>query len=571
MDASEATCFLAGRSRRAKPRNSVVPGPALAPVCFLHDDIMTSVFSARSVKTCVILFFDLLKVLAAASRLRRELAGARAEDGPHMGLFARAFWYYRNPALSSGTSLQKKAHGARWALEGKSTIAWLRTLSELTTPQREKRQSACRVLEKALTVLTGAQEVERFLGDVRQLELKNRAQHLNAWNLEAALKLNCQSALGRRPGKKFSPDELFEGPSASAMRDRAPVLYKASQYGLKVQKWYKEFWGEKKLAGRELEGQRDRAAEKPKLGKMGSREIAKSLAAEKRNQTEAVRLACQSPASQVSFEPMIQTIKEVAAARSSVPASSNSGFKRKMEASRAEVEEEEAQVAEPLQKSQKVAQKQMAIAKQTPAGECVPYVDAAGRLYSFKLPAPEPAASAAAALPDLVRLLAGTVDCVVPRWHRYLRAKDVTDCDVVVLADFQRDFFSPAALQARLWGKRLADREWTMKKMKGGMTLAFGTALHSHLHLFFHESFAADHPEHQQVVLEAVAAFAKVCDRPRCLKAVAGNLPEKVPHPRLSYQVVSTGFLDKARAAGQSSRILDLQLLTNRLTEVLRS
>lgn len=508
---------------------------------------------------------------------RRGLAGADSEDGAKMGLFARAFWYYRNPAMSSGASLQKqKAHGTRWALEGKSTIAWLRTLTELTARQREKRESACKLLEKALTVLTGTQEVERFLGEVRQLELKSRAQHLSSWNLEASLKLNCQCALGRRPGKQFSPDELFEGASASAMRDRAPVMFKASQYGLRVQKWYKEFFGERKLAGRALEGQRDRAAEKPALGSMGKREVGNSLAGEKRRHAEAVQLASQSSTTKINFEPMVQSIREVAAARSSLPSSSSCGIKRDLAASRDGAKDDmqvgsKDEIGEPSLKAQKVAEKQLAVAKQTPAGQCIPYVDAAGRQYSFKIPTPEPAAAVAAPLPDLVKLYAGTSACVLPRWHRYLAAKAVMETDVVVLEDFQRDFFCPAALQARLWGKRLADREWTLKKMRGGMSLAFATALQSHLHLFFHETFFLEHPEHQRVVLEAVTAFAKKSNRSRCLQATAGNLPEKPQHPRLSWQVVSTDFLEKARAAGQSSRLLDLQLLTNRLTEVLRT
>lgn len=304
---------------------------------------------------------------------------------------------------------------------------------------------------------------------------------------------------------------------------------------------------------------------------MGAREVANSLAGEKRKHAKSVRLACQSPTGQSSFEPMIQAIGEVAAARSALPSSSSSGVKRSFEASKAEAKEDLAEAAEPALKSTKVAEKQLAAAKQTPPGHCIPYVDAAGRQYTYKIPVPEPEASTAAPLPDLVRLLAGTEECVLPKWHRYLPAKAATDCDVVVVNDFQKDFFCPAALQARLWGKRLADREWAMKKMKGGMSLAFGTALHSHLHLFFHDSFAAEHPEHQRVVLDAVGAFAKACDRARCLKAVAGNLPEKVQHPRLSYQVVSTDFLVKARAAGQSSRLLDLQLMMNRVTAVLRS
>ena len=59
------------------------------------------------------------------------------------------------------------------------------------------------------------------------------------------------------------------------------------------------------------------------------------------------------------------------------------------------------------------------------------------------------------------------------------------------------------------------------------MSLAFATALQSYLHLFFHETFFLEHPEHQRVVLEAVTAFAKKSNRSRCLQATAGNLPEK--------------------------------------------
>ena len=111
------------------------------------------------------------------------------------------------------------------------------------------------------------------------------------------------------------------------------------------------------------------------------------------------------------------------------------------------------EIGEPSLKAQKVAEKQLAVAKQTPAGQCIPYVDAAGRQYSFKIPAPEPAATVAAPLPDLVKLFAGTSACVLPRWQRYLAAKAVMDTDVVVLEDFQRDFFLPSCLAGKVVGE----------------------------------------------------------------------------------------------------------------------
>ena len=139
-------------------------------------------------------------------------------------------------------------------------------MTELSSQQRANRPLACRIVEKALSFLTGTQELERWLGEVTQMEQKSRQHHLSPWNLEAGLKLNVQCFQGRRIGKTFAPDDLFDGPSASAMKARGPVKFYASPYGIQVQHYYKMFFGAKKLPGRALEGDRPRRR-KTKAGK----------------------------------------------------------------------------------------------------------------------------------------------------------------------------------------------------------------------------------------------------------------------------------------------------------------
>ena len=263
---------------------------------------------------------------------------------------------------------------------------------------------------------------------------------------------------------------------------------------------------------------------------------------------------------------MVRSIKSVAEARAKLPAAGLQGVKR----SSPPDTDTAAAGDEPALKIQKVVEKQLSTAKEAPPGACIPYVDVTGRQFGFKIPAPEPIASRAYELPRFIQLFAANPSVAIPKWSRYLAAKSAADADVIVTNNLQEDFFSVPALEARLWGRRLADMDWVRSKMKKGTCLAFATALQTHLRLYLHESFNSTFPAHQAALQGGCAKFSETSQRKRCLQVFVGEMPEKPQNPRLTYQVVSKESVLQSNFAGKASQLLDLQGLFSRLTEVQR-
>ncbi|CAK9021846.1 Uncharacterized protein SCF082_LOCUS15533 [Durusdinium trenchii] len=509
---------------------------------------------------------------------RRQLAGSQGEDGAKVGLFARAWWFLENPASAPSSAGKRRKVSERGPFESKSGVAWVQTLAELRKEARQSRQLAVQVIEKALCLQCGTATVERWLGEVAQTELKKRAQHLCNWNLERAIKLNLQSLRGRRVGMAFQPDDLVDRPVSSASRVGGGVLFKASRYGLRAQQVYKDFFGEKPAPSRKLEGSADRSSEKPKLGNLQTHDSRKrTLQGELKSHAAAVKNVVQeatSAASALSWQPMVAAVKEVALARceagsgkrlrsaeDSVPGSSSDRKGLLPSGPLAEISRAQDHVAE----------KQVAVAKTTPPGGCVPYVDPKGGVFLYKLPAPAPTASLAKPLPESIQIFPANEAVRVPHWRRFSRSTKVAASDVVLCEDIRSDFFAAGSLLARLWGKRLADKQWCMTKTKGGTCIAFSPALQFHLHLYLHESFAIAHPELQTVLLDAVSSFAGANARQR-LHAHLEEFPAKPAFPRLSYQIVSQPHLERVQVeGGKTSHLLNVERLFSRLSEVQRT
>ena len=487
-----------------------------------------------------------------------------------------------------------------------NTAAWVQTLAELTKSQRESRPLAVALVEKALVIQTGTQSVERYLGEVAKTEQKNRAEHLSHWNLARSIKLNLQNLQGPRSPKVFQPQELFRGAVESMQRSPA-VQYRASEYGIQVQNHYRSFFGTKALASRALVGKPDRSSEKPHLGNMRQASQGKqTVVGEKRKHDQAVAavVSASPAASSSSWQPLVDAQKDVACAREAVaatmasqvekravetmPGPSGSGKRARLAQEADECLPEDAEdpaagsqdhVAAAISANEKLALKKAELAKATPAGACIPYMDTKGGVFkSSKLPSAEPASRPAPDLPDLVRIWASSNSISVPIWRRYRSISDFSEAHAILVENLQDGILTPAGLLARLWGTRLVDRKWVYSKMKEGICIAFACALQFHLYLHVHESFRDEHKEHADRLLSSSALFAKrSAVRKQCLFAEVSPFPERPKHPRLTYEVVGQARYSElaAEAKAQGSRknmnqILNLEGLLRRLTEVLR-
>ena len=170
-------------------------------------------------------------------------------------------------------------------------------------------------MTRCLSLLTGTQSVERWLGQLAMVQLKHRA-NLHICNLESAIKLNVQTFTGRREGQKFDPSCLFESGAMSVARG---VHYKASKYALRVQNQYIEWFGEKASAGRSLD-QGPSRKETPPLGSMPRVAKGPTLAGLERAQKKAVSSVVvqmsKSESVQEMYEQLVAEQQSVAFARS---------------------------------------------------------------------------------------------------------------------------------------------------------------------------------------------------------------------------------------------------------------
>ena len=162
------------------------------------------------VMRCLTVADKLFTYLFMTCQLRRQLVGTFNADGSALGLFGRAIWHHDNP--NSGVQWVGAAAVCakeRAAFESKSTVAWLKALKELDSSALPQRSLAVKLVRKCLVLLTGTNNVERWLHELSLQELKSRAGKLSSPYLEAAVRLNVQNFLGRRSFSRFAPDELL--------------------------------------------------------------------------------------------------------------------------------------------------------------------------------------------------------------------------------------------------------------------------------------------------------------------------------------------------------------------------
>ena len=260
-------------------------------------------------------------------------SGEMDELKSRLGLFGRALWHVKHNPVNPQS---KVADARRAAFESPSTLAWIQTLRELRPEQAARRPHAVKLLQKALCILTGTNNVERWLHELSMQELKSRAHKMKAQVLEATIKLNVQGLTGRRPGSNFDPAVLVASQADSQAKG---VMYRASKYGLRCQNTYREFFGERRLKSRSLDPAlaASRASDKPRLG-VGARKrrgntLTAVLKRHRSSMSDAVaaftagsRSGLLPQSSSSSTDPvatwatLAEAVSEVAAARSQIAA-----------------------------------------------------------------------------------------------------------------------------------------------------------------------------------------------------------------------------------------------------------
>lgn len=208
--------------------------------------------------------------------------------------------------------------------------------------------------------------------------------------------------------------------------------------------------------------------------------------------------------------------------------------------------------SEIIDAQRRLAEKKKNITMSVPAGEVVPYIDSKGGAYKVKAPVPAPDALPAPALPMSVAIWAAG-STAVPIYHRYKKVSDPKDCQVILVESFEKGLYETAGLLARLYGVRLADRTWALSKMTQGQCVSFLCALQMHLYLYLSPEFCRAHPEHASILeVHSQSWCKKQGPRAKCLWVEKGLMPDKVAHPRLTFQVDSLeAMLEKITSARQ--------------------
>ena len=216
--------------------------------------------------------------------------------------------------------------------------------------------------------------------------------------------------------------------------------------------------------------------------------------------------------------------------------------------------------AEVVEHQQNIAEVQLRVAKEAGPGGKPTYVDARGGLSKGLTLKGARSSLAAAPLRSLgVKVF---LPSDVPKKTDCSRFKAVSDAraaDVVVVKDLAAGLYTPESLVARLYGLRVVGLEWYESKGSKGETVCYAPAFHFHLHLWLSPAFVMRHPEHCLVLKEEVRRLTGFAKAPGHLHIYEGEMPEKPPHPRLSY------YCDPAAS---TPRVLTLEGLLARLSSV---
>jgi len=495
------------------------------------------------------------------------------------GAFARANWHASPAGI---VSLADGRSGAREP-ESPNLQAWGRTYKDLLgTKDKEYRKDLLVLLSDYLVAVPGSPTVERWLGEIKFVELKHRAHKLAVSSVAAALRLLKCDLRGRRPpGTILDPRALLCKETAGVTHGGANVVFPASGFTLSSQRIYGEFYGQKVLPGRDLipvsaSGQiaGRHQASKPCIGRIPklnnttvavrmrehSAGLKAGVAAFHAGAREGVlgKVAPPTAAVPSHLSQMVAAVKVASALRS---ASSSGGAKK-----RERVAVDEDLSTGPVAKQARILETKRHAHIDAPPGQMPDYVGPRGDTWLAKVPAARPPVGHLPKLlkhpkvffgdgiPEVLqRECLGNVSGTLCKKSRH--------ADVVIVDSIAGRWESVDALSARLWGRSLADTQWALSKMKKGSRLAFRSALQDNLRVFMSDGFAAEWPQHAKLLRHA-SLTASAAKKAKCFVLVCGMKPEG---DKTSVNLLSTSEVD-ALPVHKKHAVFGLRALIQRIT-----
>ena len=478
--------------------------------------------------------------------LWQELTSTSSDDGggdaaPALGLFGRAKWHLTRDCATSAA-------------------AWLKTLSSLKNGQRAL---VARLIRKALVIHTGTASVERWPNQIALTEMKHRANLLHIYNLESAVKLKVQSCFGllknhskaiglamrastssetqneRLQAMVNAVDEVAMARNGAPSSSTVGAASSASAFLAHSKKARVDSDnGDKKAKNEKDKNEKDKKEKEKKIEKeKKEEEIEKEKKEKKENEKkEKDKKGWQGEKAEqggggVGGRRRPRHEKEPGACSRCGGASAKHRTGAASGCQRSTARREANICGCPWRLEQRL---------DLESCQCSL---AAAPLRGFGVK---------------VFLASGVprqTDC-----SRFRVVSDARAADVVVVKDFAAGLYMPEALVARLYGLRVVGQEWYESKGNKGMTVCYEPAFHFHLHLWLSEAFVTHHREHCRVLKEEVRRLTGFAKAPGHLHLHGGEMPEKPPHPRLSY------YCDMAASA---PRVLTLEGLPNRAADLI--
>lgn len=444
--------------------------------------------------------------------------------------------------------------------------SWLRTLRDLRK-NIKGREDLIELIGDYLVCIPGTPTVERWLGEVAMQEAKNRARKIDIERLESTVRIGKQDLAGRRPvGIPFDPRKLLIKQVPSRTHGGGTVVWPATPFAVGSQAIHKEFYGSKKLSARRI------------LAQSPEQLVESRLLAEK------PRLARQQPARKINT--LVMTLADHAV-----------GVKRSISAL------ETGAVHGPLGDIPRQSHDgETGTLKEMVESVCQLDHDRmlGGELSSKRLRAPEKAAALAAERPEIARQvevlakkrkaavqqcpgnpaeyvgpkgerwkkeddkkhrhvsepskLSSTIEIKVFRGPGCMPSKELSDhglvvkdklrhCDVVVVDDVGAHWQDAAAVEARIYGLRLADAAWVISRQQCGSCVVFRRMLDKRHSIWISEAFELEQPALAKALVmasERALRWAHECRSEPMFSARVGKRPQKpAMHGSTTYMLYS--------------------------------
>ena len=424
-------------------------------------------------------------------------------------------------------------------------------------------------------------------------EAKHRARKIDIERLESMVRIIKQDLKGRRPvPNEFDPKELLVKPVPGRAHGGGIVVWPATQFAVQCQAIYGEFFGKRCLPARnllpktpeQLAESRVMAA-KPCLSVPVSQKAAVSgtLTKHLREHASSVKRgiaalemgADRGPLGAIPRQGLVGdelgTLKQMVEAvgqldhdrhcyepNSKRPKTAAAAAAAAAAASSSSSGGQEAQAAKQLEIL--AAKRQAAVA--AVAGVAPEYVGPRGERWQKEVedlrrtvPMPSELSYDAAIK---VFMGPGCMPCqTLTRLGLTVKDK-LRHCDVVVVDSIGSRWEEVAALEARLYGLRLADAAWVMSRQKVGACVVFARQVDKRHSIYLSEAFQVEQPNVAKALLLASARASKWAHEQHVqptFSARIGKRPQKPQYASTTYMLYSTQEYEVWAATGSPIRM----------------